>query len=65
MKPVWKLIGTQMGWALECSECKHKISIKQYAFADQPISTCPFCEKEMDLSSIDEDEIQELLKGAF
>lgn len=51
--------------ALECENCEHKISLKDYAMADRAINICPFCGREMDLDSLDEDEIQELLEGEF
>ena len=64
-KKKWILKSTDFGMGLECENCEHKISLKDYAMADREIYICPFCGSEMDLDSIDEDEIQELLEGEF
>ena len=58
----WKLESFEMGYALVCSVCGKKISLKDFIFADRDITVCPQCESKMELN-IDEDEIAEYVKG--
>lgn len=60
---IWNLVSTDMGYALECSKCKHKISIKGYIIADKMTDICPFCESTMKLDDLDYDKIYELAQG--
>lgn len=61
----WLLISTDLAMGIECEHCGHKISIKDYEMADKPFDICPFCKEEMDLDSIDDDEIHTFLEGEF
>ena len=61
----WILVSTDLGMGIECENCGHKISIKDYEMADISVETCPFCKAEMDLDSIDDDEIHDILEGEF
>lgn len=62
-KTKWKVISNVDGFGLECQKCKHKISLVGVLFADISIKTCPFCESEMDIDSIDEDALLRLSEG--
>lgn len=59
----WKVKSLEMGYALECSNCGRKIGMKKYMMADMDISRCPSCDEDMDLDSLDEDELMDISKG--
>ncbi len=61
----WKLESLEMGYALVCSECGRILGLRKAEMADIDISKCPTCEKDMDLDSIDEDELMEYARGEF
>lgn len=61
----WFLISSDLGMGIECENCGHKISLKDYEMADMRFDFCPFCKEEMDLDSIDDEEVQDLLEGEF
>ena len=63
MNYIWEIKSTEMGYAIECSNCHHKISVKDAIIANQVIDTCPFCKKDMDLNELDYDKLLEFANG--
>lgn len=62
-KGYWKFKSTDMGFCIECSSCKHKISVKDALIAERSYDTCPFCEALMDMDKLDYDELFFLADG--
>ncbi len=59
----WELVSTDFGYGLRCSNCGFTISVKDWEYADQDTRRCPKCDKQMDLDSVDEDEILSMAEG--
>lgn len=59
----WELVSTDLGYGLRCSNCDFTISVKDWEYGDQNTDKCPRCGKQMDLDSVDEDEILSLAEG--
>lgn len=57
-KNYWIMVSTPFNSGIRCSNCKHTMSARDAIFADKNIETCPWCEKEMDLSQIDWDRLK-------
>jgi DNA-directed RNA polymerase subunit RPC12/RpoP len=64
-KAEWKLESFDLGYALVCSNCGRKVGLRKVEMADIDISKCPNCDSEMNLDSLDEDELMEYAKGEF
>lgn len=56
-KPIWNFVTTDLGDGIECSNCKHKIEVKDALVAERGIGVCPFCGKQMDMESFDYDRL--------
>lgn len=63
IKYIWNIKSTDLGYAIECSHCKHKIDVKDAVIAEKKYDICPFCKHEMDLSNLDYDKLLELAYG--
>lgn len=57
MTYIWEFKSTDLGYAIECSKCKHKIGAKDALIADKVIEKCPFCKTTMDMTNFDYDKL--------
>lgn len=64
MSKSWKLVTTELGRAIQCPYCDHKISLLHVLFADSKTSDCPFCNREVSWDKLDYDEILSQAEGA-
>ena len=60
-KPRWTIQTDDEIPYMKCTNCNHKISVKDFIFADFEYDTCPFCNTKLDLSNIEEETLMELV----
>lgn len=59
----WKIVNVGGVYGLECPHCHHKLSLKEFIFGDRSVDeTCPFCQEDVSVNSIDYDKVLELME---